>query len=627
MGDSAPATLCRPVPPSLAVTPPGVLRLSTSPSRQEGQPSRQERQTTAQAGAAPPLDDARVEAAKRGDPSAWESAYLVYGRALMGYLMMRLENRDDAAEALSETFARAIDKASSFRGDAYAFRAWLFSIARNVSTDQHRFRARLVVIPEIPETDDRPQPSGDDLAILAEDVAEIRRGFARLPQADQEVLWLRVCSGLSAADVGKVLGKKAGAVRMQQLRALELAPRADDAMTAEFPDRDERARAEALDAALDREPQAQRRAGPRAPTDDLADLAAGLRAAMPMPELPSGGRTEVRAAALAVRGAKRRDRTRLLAAAAVTLVIGVVGGAALSSAVQQQGPTSNQAQVQVDLDYASGYLAKHDSAKASQYIERASKAMLGKAPAPLAADASTAGETAAIAALRQELAVQMERDTKLEAQNAKLSQDLGSMTRTAQADVPGPATGSTSSTTTPRRTAITAPTTTARQAYAAHHDGTQVCAARLRRRHPGILRPPRRHPPRRHPPRRHPPRRHPRPPRQAQKCRSRRCRSRRRSPRRAPEGSGLRSPWPSPPRPPRRGRLTTTPRRPRAPSRRPRPKTTTTTSGAAPSSTTTSSTTTTTLSTTTTTVPTTTTTVLPGTTTTSVATSTTTTSS
>jgi RNA polymerase sigma-70 factor (ECF subfamily) len=205
----------------IAVTSRDVLRLSSSPTRQGAQPSQQDRQPTAQVSAAPPLDAARVEAAKRGDPAAWESAYLIYGRALMGYLMVRLENRDDAAEALSETFVRAIDKASSFRGDAYAFRAWLFTIARNVSTDQHRFRARLVVIPEMPETDDRPQPSGDDLAILAEDVAEIRRGFARLPQADQEILWLRVCSGLSAADVGKVLDKKAGAVRMQQMRALE----------------------------------------------------------------------------------------------------------------------------------------------------------------------------------------------------------------------------------------------------------------------------------------------------------------------------------------------------------------------------------------------------------------------
>jgi RNA polymerase sigma-70 factor (ECF subfamily) len=198
----------------VAVTNGPFVRPSTKPIKPEGQETRP-------ASAVPPLDDGVVAAAKRGEPSSWEAAYLAYGGALMGYLMLRLENRDDAGEALSETFARAIDKASSFRGDAYAFRAWLFSIARNVSTDQHRHRARLVMVPDQADTDDRPQPSGEDLAILHEDVAEVRRGFGRLSQADQEVLWLRVCSGLSAADVGEVLGKKAGAVRMQQLRALD----------------------------------------------------------------------------------------------------------------------------------------------------------------------------------------------------------------------------------------------------------------------------------------------------------------------------------------------------------------------------------------------------------------------
>jgi RNA polymerase sigma-70 factor, ECF subfamily len=168
----------------------------------------------------PPFDDAGVGAAKEGDPSSWEAAYLAYARSLMGYLMVRLDNRDDAAEALSETFTRAIDKVATFRGDAYAFRAWLFSIARNVSHDQHRRRARLVVLADHPEADDRVQPSGEELAISHEDLTEVRRGFARLPKADQEVLWLRVCSGLSAADTGHVIGKKAGAVRMQQMRAL-----------------------------------------------------------------------------------------------------------------------------------------------------------------------------------------------------------------------------------------------------------------------------------------------------------------------------------------------------------------------------------------------------------------------
>jgi RNA polymerase sigma-70 factor, ECF subfamily len=199
--------------PGTPVTPFAFLRHSDRPSEQGTGDNRS-------TNAAPPLDDVGVSAAKQGDPSSWEAAYLAYGRALMGYLMVRLDNRDDAAEALSETFTRAIDKAGAFRGDACAFRAWLFSIALNVSTDQFRHRSRLVVRPDQFEADDRVQPSGEDLAISHEDVAELRRGFARLPKADQEVLWLRICSGLSAAEAGEVLGKKAGAVRMQQLRAL-----------------------------------------------------------------------------------------------------------------------------------------------------------------------------------------------------------------------------------------------------------------------------------------------------------------------------------------------------------------------------------------------------------------------
>ena len=189
--------------------------------RHSSEPNIREAQGKPQASTAPPLDNAVVDAAKRGDPSSWEAAYLAYGRALMGFLMLRLDNQDDALEALSETFARAIGKASSFRGDTYAFRAWLFSIARNVSADQHRQRARLVVVPDCPEADDRAQPSGEDLAVIQDDVAALRRGFARLPRDDQELLWLRVCSGLSAAEVGEVVGKRAGAVRMQQLRALQ----------------------------------------------------------------------------------------------------------------------------------------------------------------------------------------------------------------------------------------------------------------------------------------------------------------------------------------------------------------------------------------------------------------------
>ena len=85
-----------------------------------------------------PLDDEVVEATRRGERWAWEAAYQAYAKALTGFLVLRLRDRDDVAEALSETFLRALDRAATFRGDANSFRAWLFRIARNVSNDRRR---------------------------------------------------------------------------------------------------------------------------------------------------------------------------------------------------------------------------------------------------------------------------------------------------------------------------------------------------------------------------------------------------------------------------------------------------------------------------------------------------------
>ena len=49
----------------------------------------------------------------------------------------------------------------------------------------------------------------------------MRAALASLPADDREVVWLRVCAGLTSEQVGEIVGKRPGAVRMQQLRALE----------------------------------------------------------------------------------------------------------------------------------------------------------------------------------------------------------------------------------------------------------------------------------------------------------------------------------------------------------------------------------------------------------------------
>ena len=48
----------------------------------------------------------------------------------------------------------------------------------------------------------------------------MRRAFTRLGVNDQELLELRVVAGLSSEDTAAALGKRPGAIRMAQVRAL-----------------------------------------------------------------------------------------------------------------------------------------------------------------------------------------------------------------------------------------------------------------------------------------------------------------------------------------------------------------------------------------------------------------------
>ena len=55
----------------------------------------------------------------------------------------------------------------------------------------------------------------------AELTGSVRTAFAALSEDDQEILWLRLVAGLSAAEVAEVVGRREGAVRQAQSRALD----------------------------------------------------------------------------------------------------------------------------------------------------------------------------------------------------------------------------------------------------------------------------------------------------------------------------------------------------------------------------------------------------------------------
>jgi RNA polymerase sigma-70 factor (ECF subfamily) len=139
------------------------------------------------------------------------------GSALIAYARRRLP-KDEADDAVSETFLRAVRRIDDFRWRGAGFDAWLYGILRNVVYEMIRRRR--------PDDGDRlgavAGAEDDPLehAVHLDEAAMLRAAFVRLGPDDQELLELRVVAGLDTSQMAKVLGKRPGAVRMAQSRAL-----------------------------------------------------------------------------------------------------------------------------------------------------------------------------------------------------------------------------------------------------------------------------------------------------------------------------------------------------------------------------------------------------------------------
>ena len=159
-----------------------------------------------------------VARACRADRDAWEALYRRAYPRLLAYAMHRLD-ADGARDAVSETMARAVANIGRYRPvpGTGGFEGWLFGICRHVVLDAQRAAGRRGYGPP-PEAVNHSDPV--EGLVSAEEAEAVRKAFALLPDDDRELLELRVVAGLSAEQTAAVLGRRPGAVRMAQSRAL-----------------------------------------------------------------------------------------------------------------------------------------------------------------------------------------------------------------------------------------------------------------------------------------------------------------------------------------------------------------------------------------------------------------------
>jgi RNA polymerase sigma-70 factor (ECF subfamily) len=179
-----------------------------------------------------------LAAAQAGASWACTRLWTDHAPAVAAFLSARGSREPD--DLTSEVFLTVFDRLGTFRGDAAAFRSFVFSIAYRRLVDELRMRGRRGETVELIAEEDPRRASS------AEDEAEVRLGDRRalalidaLPADQRDVMVLRIVADLTVEQVAAVLGKREGAVKALQRRALErLRKKIDQTRTPDGPPSD-----------------------------------------------------------------------------------------------------------------------------------------------------------------------------------------------------------------------------------------------------------------------------------------------------------------------------------------------------------------------------------------------------
>lgn len=151
--------------------------------------------------------------------SAFAELYRRYFDRIYAYVYRRVGNAAEAEDLTSRVFFQALGALSRYTDRGAEVSTWLFRIAHNLVANWHRDLARRNrSLPRLGVPD--PDDPVDDL--IARELREkLRRAVAKLSAEKQRLLALKFSEGLSNAEIGAVLGKSEGAVKLLLHRTIK----------------------------------------------------------------------------------------------------------------------------------------------------------------------------------------------------------------------------------------------------------------------------------------------------------------------------------------------------------------------------------------------------------------------
>ena len=172
--------------------------------------------------------EAVLERAMRGDPAAFEEVVTLYERLVYNIAYRVLGNSEDAGDVTQESFVRLYKNIRSLE-DVKHLKPWLCRVAHNLCIDELRRRkarpsesldaAHELEDGAVSRQLEDKTPGPEEAVLLKEELEQLERAIAKLPDEYRVMIVMRDLSGLSYQEISEATQLEMGTVKSRLSRA------------------------------------------------------------------------------------------------------------------------------------------------------------------------------------------------------------------------------------------------------------------------------------------------------------------------------------------------------------------------------------------------------------------------
>jgi RNA polymerase sigma-70 factor, ECF subfamily len=166
-------------------------------------------------------DDGPLVQRAKEKREAFDALYEKYLKKVYTYVYYRVGNVEDAEDITESVFLHALIHLERYEDRGIPFSAWLLRIAHNLTANWYRnsSRRRQVGL-ESAESLHDTSLTPEEVVERKENIQELKRVLENLPEERQQALILRYAEGMRHKEIGEIMGKSAGAIKVLVHRSL-----------------------------------------------------------------------------------------------------------------------------------------------------------------------------------------------------------------------------------------------------------------------------------------------------------------------------------------------------------------------------------------------------------------------